>query len=141
MKNDWRDPDDDSDMMIEDLRNDLRDLARAIRHCPQECEQGFHYSVEIRDGRQYFFASPCDCYKRWRAKGRELLKAVKKWERAQGIEYHNLITPEMIFHARPTGDPASAETTERARQTIQGITDFGAECEGLRNQLPRGEDK
>ena len=48
MKNDWRDSDDDSSAMIEDLRNDLRDAARLIRNCQHSCDQGFHITVEMR---------------------------------------------------------------------------------------------
>lgn len=121
MKNDWRDIEDDTDAMIESLRNDIRDAARLVRNCQHGCEIGFHFTQEERDGYWYTFARQCSCYKAWRAKGRELLKAVKKWERSQGMEYHNLITPEMIYHARPTGEPASRETTQRAREAIQGL--------------------
>lgn len=140
MKNDWQNlPDSEEDAMIEDLRNDLRDLARLIRHCQHGCSEGEHVTVEMRDGREYEFARKCSCFKAFRAKGRELLKAVKAWERMNSMEYHNLITPEMTYHARPSGEPASAETAERARRAIQRIPDLGAECEGLRNQEAGGQ--
>jgi hypothetical protein len=111
---------DDSLGIIDALRNDLRDAARMIRECP-DCEIGYVMGVTIFSGGRYASAAQCHCFKAFREKGRELNEAIRRYEKASGREYVGLITGDMTFHGSPTGEPASAETTERARQAIKGI--------------------
>lgn len=108
-----------SDTEILALREDLKGAAKAIRHCT--CDQGYivgPFSRSGLPGRIYRGAATCECMQEFKRIGQILNDAVRDWERANGREYPNLITPDMIDHAHPTGRKPSAEMIARARQGV-----------------------
>jgi hypothetical protein len=105
-----------SDSDIQQLRADLDGQAKVIRNCT--CDRGYIIGRIERNGVYYQGVAMCGCMKEFKRIGRLLNEAVRDWEKANGREFHDLITPKMLDHSHETGTKPSPEMMARARQSI-----------------------